>query len=408
MIKVGLVGEGIDKSILRQYPILLEKAVFINVKGHIEAVIQGQVLREWLAKDTPADQETGFQTNTATISLLLQAINAYDDVSLVLSQVPVFPPETGMLALSALLEYMAVEVKPDFLHIGFSSPEGKYQKQQHKWLEELYGQGCKVICPTGIPPAFPASLNHVTSVADQGFIEAGFGFSNPDVIIDQNEVGVYADGAWVKQHVSNEVASALVLSNLIRERLALSEPKTDNLVQLPDLEDLDFPVFEHQGADAESYIPPRPGLFQKAKFFTKSLLSRVITPTGKVPAFVKEIRQVSCNGDNGAIKPCDFRVRSKTAEGAFVCGACGCGDRESVFVGGPVPKFEKLDYPYISCPASMPGFSNYLSSADESNPSERKVAIETKFGQEAIAKGQQAQKRLTDRLDRRLSWLDRF
>ena len=47
---------------------------------------------------------------------------------------------------------------------------------------------------------------------------------------------------------------------------------------------------------------------------------------------------------------------------------------EDVFVAGDLPGFEKLDFPYVVCPASMPGFSNYLPSKYESSPDSRKVA----------------------------------
>ncbi|MCE7995373.1 MAG: hypothetical protein HEP71_25575 [Roseivirga sp.] len=405
MTKVGLIGDGVDKKVLQRYPLLLEKVTFITVEGDSEQVLYGDELERWIGKEE-AWQGSGSEISTAVISLLLQSISSYDDISLSIAVMPLYPPEGAMKALTTALEWMSEEVQPDFLHIGFSSPEGKYQIPQNKWIEKLYNQGCKCICPSGIPPAFPASLNHILSVADQGFIEAGFGLSNPDVIIEEKEVPVYSHGKWVKHPVSNEVASALVLGNLIKERLNSSDSNSNSLIELPDLDDLDYLVFEQQGAEVETYTPPKQGFFRKVRLYTKSLLSRVITPTGKVPAFVKETRKVSCNGDGEAIGACDFRVRSKTVAGAFVCGACGCGDREGVLVDGAVPRFEKLDYPYVSCPASMPGFSNYLSSTNESNPSERKMAIETKFGKDALDKGQATQKKLTKRLDKRSNWLD--
>lgn len=405
MIKVGLIGDGVDKSILRRYPLLLEKVTFVTEQGDLEKLLYGDGLEQWI-KENESSPGSVSEVNTAVISLLIQSIASYDDISLSIAVVPIYPPEGAMMALSGALEWMSEVVQPNFLHIGFSSPEGKYQKLQNGWIEKLHHLGCKIICPSGVPPAFPASLEHVVSVADRGFIEAGFEFSNPDVVVEEKEVAVYVNGKWFKQHVSNEIASALVLCNLIKNRLAPSVSDRNHLIDLPKFDDLDYLTFEQQGEGIMRDMPSGPGFFQKVRLFLKSLLSRVIAPTSKVPAYIKEIRKVSCNGDGDGIVACDFRVRSKTVAEAFVCGACGCGDREGVLVDGAVPRFEKLDYPYVSCPASMPGFSNYLASEDESTPSERKMAIEEKFGTEGLSKGQITQKNLTKRLDKRSNWLD--
>ncbi len=403
MMKVGLIGEGTDKSLLRQYPLNLERVLWVKEDG-IQETLQGNKLNDWIQKDE-SDDEIDTQISRAVLSQLLQAVKSYDDIVVSVAQVPVYPPETAMKALGTAFEWMTEHVQPDFLHIGFSSPEGRYQKLQNSWLAKLHENGCQVICPAGIPPAFPASLHHTISVADRGFIDAGFEFSNPTVVVEERETAVYHGSAWVKQAVSNEVASAMVLGQMLGDELAELPDKNTNLVQLPSLDDIEWPAFEIDTVEEEP--PYSPGLFQRGKSFLKSILSRIITPKGKVPAFVKETRKVSCNGDGAMIKACDFRKASRT-KGAFVCGACGCGDRESVFVDGPVPGFEKLDYPYVSCPASMPGFSNYLSSGEESQPSERKLSIEAKFGEQTLKKGQEVQEKISQRLDKRLAWLDRF
>lgn len=411
MIKVGLIGDSIDKNLTRQYPLFLNKFVSIDEKGRPGPEIQGDQLKAWLIAEITSANEGDAESNAATMSIILQSMGSYQDVSFSVAQVPMFPlfsPESTMVALTMALQWMAEVVKPDFVHIGFSSPEGKYQKQQNEWVEKLHQQGCKIICPTGIPPAFPALLNHVVSVADRGFIEAGFAFSNPSVVVEENELSVYRQGEWVKQNVSNETASAWVLGNLIKKEIALSVPNPGNPVQLPNLHELSFPAFDQEGENAEVYTPQKPGLLVRIKWYFKSLLSRLITPTGKVPSSIKTIRKVSCNGDGITIAACEFRIQSKKLAGAYVCGACGCGDSQGVFVDGDVPKFEKLDYPYISCPASMPGFSNYLAPDVEWNPSKRKIAIEAKFSKEVIERGQQTQEELSKRLDKRLGWLDQF
>lgn len=405
MIKVGLIGDGVDKGILLRYPLLLEKVTFVTEQGDLEQLLHGDELEQWIKEDE-VGPGSGSEVNTAVISLLIQSIASYDDISLSIAVVPIYPPEGAMMALSGALEWMSDVVQPDFLHIGFSSPEGKYQKLQNRWMEKLHYLECKIICPSGIPPAFPASLNHVVSVADRGFIEAGFGFSKYDVVAEEREVAVYSNGNWFKQHVSNEIASALVLCNLIKDRLVSAMSDGSHPIDLPEFDDLDYLTFEEEGEGLAVDMPSKPDFFKKVRLFLKSLLSRVLAPAGKVPVYIKQIRKVSCNGDGDAIVACDFRVRSKTVPGAFVCGACGCGDKERVLVDGKVPRFEKLDYPYVSCPASMPGFSNYLTSEEESTPSERKMAIEAKFGKDTLTKGQTAQKKLTKRLDKRSSWLD--
>jgi hypothetical protein len=44
---------------------------------------------------------------------------------------------------------------------------------------------------------------------------------------------------------------------------------------------------------------------------------------------------------------------------AIIVAACGCGDKPhtQLLINGKA--YSKLDYPYLACPLTMPGFSNY-------------------------------------------------
>lgn len=134
--------------------------------------------------------------------------------------------------------------------------------------------------------------------------------------------------------------------------------------------------------------------FEKAKSFTKSMLSRglgLIEHSRRASSEIKAIRQVSCNGQEERFPPCEHRQPSQNHPGSYICGACGCGDRQAVLIGGRVPAYSKLDYPYLSCPIYMPGFSNYVPSGQDEESNERKVHLELKYGVErlnAIARGQ--------------------
>jgi hypothetical protein len=387
MIKLGLIGDGIDPRLLEAYPLQIGQTIWAGEAG--------------------SDGGTFAEHTTRAVSILLQSMSSYNDVECFVAKVPLFPPEDAMKALCKALGWMAEEVQPDFVHIGFCSTEGKYQKKLAEWLTRLAAQGCQIICPAGVPPAFPASLDQVVAVADRGFIDAGFGFSKPDIIIEERFTPVF-DGQWMLQGVTNEIASAMVLSQMVGERIEPNTTLLENPVQLPPLDQLRQPdVFSGEG-EGDQFSMATPTFFEKAKWFIKSLISRLITPTGKVPAYIKQIRKVSCNGGMGITAPCQFRVESKKNKGSFVCGACGCGDKQSVFVSGHVPGFEKLDYPYVSCPASMPGFSNYLSSEEEVRPDRRKQSIEAKFGPEMLARAQKKQGLLSEKLEKRLGWLERL
>ncbi|TRX54823.1 hypothetical protein FNH22_18895 [Fulvivirga sp. M361] len=408
MLKVGLIGDGMDKTLLQRHPVLLNRLVHIDGTGTLKAEFYTDQLNAWVGEEVKLNGENRVTSNTKVISLLLQAMTSYDDIAFNIAQVPMFPAEDAMTAFTTALQWMAEVIQPDFVHVSFSSQEGKYQRQQNEWVQKLHEQGCKIICPVGVPPAFPALLEHVISVSDRGFMEAGFTFSNPDVIVDEKSVVVYENGTWVKQALSNETASALVLSKMIRTQITSSRLNEAKPVRLPDLDKLNFTTVSQPNNDHEFSAPPKPKFSEKARWYLKSMLSRVIVPTGKVPLSIKKTRKVSCNGDGDTISACAFRIESKKKSGSFVCGACGCGDSEGVFVGGNVPKFEKLDYPYVNCPASMPGFSNYLPSRDEWNPGERKIAIEAKFGKERLVEEQRIQGALEKRLQKRLGWLEKI
>ena len=105
-----------------------------------------------------------------------------------------------------------------------------------------------------------------------------------------------------------------------------------------------------------------------------SLASRGFT-NKKAFIWEKQLRVLSCFG-NESILPCPNLIKSEN-HGGHYCGACGCGDTPytQLLVNGKA--YSKLDYPYLSCPLKMPGFSNY----EPANPKEieennRKTQIE--------------------------------
>ena len=114
--------------------------------------------------------------------------------------------------------------------------------------------------------------------------------------------------------------------------------------------------------------------FSQCLSFAMSIVSRGIIGKKAEPP-VKQLRVLSCFGNN-EIPPCSNLVKSKKHEGHF-CSACGCGDmpHTQLLINGKT--YSKLDYPYLSCPLKMPGFSNYdPASPREVSEKNRKSLIE--------------------------------
>ncbi len=121
-------------------------------------------------------------------------------------------------------------------------------------------------------------------------------------------------------------------------------------------------------------------LGKKVISFAKALTSRGLS-NKKTERFTKQLRVISCFGDgaiSGDLPPCEHLRESKT-DGKFFCGGCGCGDRKGTWLISDSDEYSKLDYPSLSCPLKMPGFSDYeISSAEESiEPITRRYYIET-------------------------------
>jgi len=117
------------------------------------------------------------------------------------------------------------------------------------------------------------------------------------------------------------------------------------------------------------------------KSFSRAIVSRGFN-NEKINKPTKQIRALSCFGNlqsGGELPPCEFLKNSQTPN-KFFCGGCGCGDKPQTWLTIEGEAYSKLDYPKLSCPLKMPGFSNYESSA----PDEQTVPITRRYYIEQI------------------------
>lgn len=113
--------------------------------------------------------------------------------------------------------------------------------------------------------------------------------------------------------------------------------------------------------------------------FASAIASRGIS-NEKVSKAVKQLRVLSCFGnmrEGGELPPCEH-LKPSTTSGKFFCGGCGCGDRKGTWLVSNGEEYSKLDYPKLSCPLQMPGFSNYKKSdtSEAEEPVTRRYYIE--------------------------------
>jgi len=116
--------------------------------------------------------------------------------------------------------------------------------------------------------------------------------------------------------------------------------------------------------------------------FGVSMASRGIR-NKKTDGPTKQLRVLSCFGNQnvgGELIPCPHLMESET-RGKHYCGKCGCGDRPGTHLIANGEKYSKLDYPVLSCPLNMPGFTNYEPSPEEEQlpPMSRKAYIDTQL-----------------------------
>lgn len=125
-------------------------------------------------------------------------------------------------------------------------------------------------------------------------------------------------------------------------------------------------------------------IFQKAASFGKSMVSRGIS-NKRANAETKSLRSLSCHGSEElGLAPCSERKDSEKFPGSHYCGACGCGDKSgtqltNLSINGE-NEYTKLDYPTVSCPLKMPGFSTYIPFQEGVSENQRKKIIEDNFG----------------------------
>ena len=103
--------------------------------------------------------------------------------------------------------------------------------------------------------------------------------------------------------------------------------------------------------------------------FAAAMASRGLS-NNKIDKKTKQLRVLSCMG-SGELPPCEYLRKSKVDTEKNYCGGCGCGDRKATWLVSDANEYGKLDYPKVSCPLNMPGFSNY----EPSSPDEAKSPI---------------------------------
>lgn len=111
-----------------------------------------------------------------------------------------------------------------------------------------------------------------------------------------------------------------------------------------------------------------------AKNFAKSILSRGINDK-KVDITTKQLRVISCFGDDNELIPCEYLRESEVDSTKSYCGGCGCGDRKATWLVADGNEYSKLDYPKLSCPLQMPGFTDY----EQSDPDEAEEPVTRRY-----------------------------
>lgn len=139
--------------------------------------------------------------------------------------------------------------------------------------------------------------------------------------------------------------------------------------------------------DEKEEVKPS-GLLDKAKSYAEAVVSRGLNNKECSPE-TKQLRLLSCHGDGTeTLPPCADRKNSNKYQGSFFCGGCGCGDKKStqlinITINGE-SQYSKLDYPKVSCPLKMPGFTDYQSSKSGVSDNFRKKEIENRYTVEYI------------------------
>jgi len=110
------------------------------------------------------------------------------------------------------------------------------------------------------------------------------------------------------------------------------------------------------------------------KKFAKSILSRGLN-NNKTDITTKQLRVISCFGNNEELPECEYLKTSVHDETKSFCGGCGCGDRKGTWLVASGNEYSKLDYPKLSCPLQMPGFTDY----EESEPDEAESPVTRRY-----------------------------
>lgn len=165
-----------------------------------------------------------------------------------------------------------------------------------------------------------------------------------------------------------------------------------DMEEIPEYEDYRKKLLENARRNAnldrdEKIETKDPSLIDKAASLARAVVSRGLN-NNKASNETIQLRALSCHGDDANLPPCSERKDSAKFPGSYYCGACGCGDKKAtqlvnLIINGK-KEYSKIDYPKVSCPFKMPGFSDYVSTEDGVSDNYRKKEIESRYGVEYI------------------------